>query len=374
MTAGGSATERAAAARRVAVRREREAATAARVADAWEAGSIGEERLASTMTDLAIDGYTALHDRSVPGSRANIDHLLVGPAGVIVLDAKAWTGELETTATSVRQNGRDRTGVISTAHTYATAVAESLASSFTDPKVDVYPGVCFVGEAQLAEPITIDRVRLLNGDGLGDWVRRARPGRPRLDEKRVVEVVHHLSDSFPAKSAEIVAVPTAEAPPELLVYLFPWRKYGKHRLYVRSNDGHDVGYLDLVSGQVSSPSAEWEHVLLQILPHYVFGDSPHSQDLSAEAQGVLRRILEVFRRRTAEVDRGRPILACYRWRKHGKDRLYLNRLEPGGTKSEMGFFDLDTGMVKGMGAGSTSVLGYCGQRFQQLELGSPRAT
>ena len=33
-------------------------------------------------------GVLALHDRRIPGSRANIDHIAVGPAGVYVIDAK----------------------------------------------------------------------------------------------------------------------------------------------------------------------------------------------------------------------------------------------------------------------------------------------
>jgi hypothetical protein len=33
-----------------------------------------------------------LHDRGIPRSRANIDHILVGPAGVFVIDAKRYAG------------------------------------------------------------------------------------------------------------------------------------------------------------------------------------------------------------------------------------------------------------------------------------------
>ena len=35
-----------------------------------------------------------LHDRRVPDSRANIDHLAVGPAGVFVIDAKRYKGRI----------------------------------------------------------------------------------------------------------------------------------------------------------------------------------------------------------------------------------------------------------------------------------------
>ncbi len=37
-------------------------------------------------------GGLLLHDRRIPGSRANIDHIAVGPAGVFVIDAKRYQG------------------------------------------------------------------------------------------------------------------------------------------------------------------------------------------------------------------------------------------------------------------------------------------
>ena len=36
-----------------------------------------------------------LHDRRVPGTRGNIDHIVVGPAGVFVIDAKNYQGKIE---------------------------------------------------------------------------------------------------------------------------------------------------------------------------------------------------------------------------------------------------------------------------------------
>jgi Nuclease-related domain len=36
----------------------------------------------------------ALHDRRVSGSRANIDLFVIGPAGVFVIDAKRYEGQI----------------------------------------------------------------------------------------------------------------------------------------------------------------------------------------------------------------------------------------------------------------------------------------
>ena len=46
---------------------------------AWDVGAVGEERLGGRLTELAGDALRVLHDRRIPGSRANIDHLAVTP-------------------------------------------------------------------------------------------------------------------------------------------------------------------------------------------------------------------------------------------------------------------------------------------------------
>src|SRR5438105_10193144 len=57
---------------------------------AWEPGSIGEAKLAETLA--GIDGLALMHDRRVHRTRGNIDHIIVGPAGVFVVDAKRYEG------------------------------------------------------------------------------------------------------------------------------------------------------------------------------------------------------------------------------------------------------------------------------------------
>jgi hypothetical protein len=57
---------------------------------AWAVGARGEEKLAE-----ALDGFTVLHDRRVPGTRGNIDHIVIAPAGVFVVDAKSYEGSIE---------------------------------------------------------------------------------------------------------------------------------------------------------------------------------------------------------------------------------------------------------------------------------------
>ena len=57
---------------------------------AWKTGAIGEERVASVLDGLARVGITALHDRRIPGTRANIDHMAITSTGIWVIDAKRY--------------------------------------------------------------------------------------------------------------------------------------------------------------------------------------------------------------------------------------------------------------------------------------------
>lgn len=59
---------------------------------AWARGARGEELLASRLGTLTDKGVRLLHDRRIPRTRANIDHIAVGPTGVHVIDAKRYQG------------------------------------------------------------------------------------------------------------------------------------------------------------------------------------------------------------------------------------------------------------------------------------------
>lgn len=59
----------------------------------WSQGAAGEARVAEKLDALAEVGVASLHDRRIPGSRANIDHIAVTPWGVWVVDAKRYVGK-----------------------------------------------------------------------------------------------------------------------------------------------------------------------------------------------------------------------------------------------------------------------------------------
>ena len=62
---------------------------------AWATGAEGERELGDRLSELTSRGIVALHDRRIPGTRANIDHIVVAPGGVFVVDAKKYAGKVE---------------------------------------------------------------------------------------------------------------------------------------------------------------------------------------------------------------------------------------------------------------------------------------
>jgi hypothetical protein len=63
-------------------------------ARAWQRGAKGERHTARLLDRLGRDGYVVFHDLAMPHSPANLDHLVLGPSGVFVIDSKDWTGQV----------------------------------------------------------------------------------------------------------------------------------------------------------------------------------------------------------------------------------------------------------------------------------------
>jgi len=114
---------------------------------AWATGAVGEEAVGRRLDSLASPDVRVLHDRRIPRSRANIDHLVVARSGVWVIDAKRYTGrpELKVEGGVLRPRvekllvrGRDQTRLVDGVQGQLARVAEAL------PGVPLRGVLCFV--------------------------------------------------------------------------------------------------------------------------------------------------------------------------------------------------------------------------------------
>lgn len=147
--------------------------------EAWRIGAVGEQMTGRELTRLEKDGFRTLHDLRLPGSRANIDHVVIGPTGVFTVETKSYTGRVVIERTTVKHNGRRRDKIVPQALGQAAAVHAVLG-------VDVVPIVC-VHRAQIStgwfrKPV-IDGVVFCSGRGL----RKVLSGRPRMHQPDAVE-------------------------------------------------------------------------------------------------------------------------------------------------------------------------------------------
>lgn len=61
----------------------------------WARGAAGERATAALLERLPSGRWFVLHDLALPGSRANVDHLVIGPTGVWVVDTKAYRARVK---------------------------------------------------------------------------------------------------------------------------------------------------------------------------------------------------------------------------------------------------------------------------------------
>ena len=58
----------------------------------WQDGAVGEQWTGRTLRELESQGWRIFHD--LTASHGNIDHVVVGPGGVFLLDSKRWRGSV----------------------------------------------------------------------------------------------------------------------------------------------------------------------------------------------------------------------------------------------------------------------------------------
>jgi Nuclease-related domain len=109
---------------------------------AWRRGAAGERRTARLLGQLERHGWAVLHDLAVPGSRANLDHLTIGPGGVFVIDSKQYRGRLQLDPTGRLWHGRYP--LAATLHAVSFE-ADQAAQVLPDPGVAVVPIVAVHG-------------------------------------------------------------------------------------------------------------------------------------------------------------------------------------------------------------------------------------
>jgi hypothetical protein len=131
---------------------------------AWRHGAQGERRTGRLLAPLERAGYQVFHDLAVPGSAANVDHLVVGPTGVYVIDSKRYSGQLRYSGGHLWRGSRSLDRTLETLWWEATQVAETLAFG---PDLRIYPVLCVhVARLPWLRELVVDGIPVLDAAAL----------------------------------------------------------------------------------------------------------------------------------------------------------------------------------------------------------------
>lgn len=185
-------------------RGQREASASERC---YDKGADGEWRLGRELNAAAWErgGFGVLHSLVLQDEQGDIDHLVIGPAGVTVVDSKAWSGRASLRHDKLRIEGRSKQDCIDGAHRQTERVRRVLSEAGRgDVAVD---GVlCMVDANRGISTVRLEQVQGVGIATPGPVIAHAtRPGGLSLGDMRDVHRV--LSNRFTVRGGSIAPLP-----------------------------------------------------------------------------------------------------------------------------------------------------------------------
>jgi hypothetical protein len=137
----------------------------------WRRGAKGERQTAKLLAKLEREGWRVFHDLAIPGSRANVDHLAIGPGGVWVVDSKLWGKRVHWDPRHGWMHGQSAiTPELNTARWEASEVEQALVDALSragrhltgERGIDVHLVWCVHGEPLSGGKLVVDGETIVN--------------------------------------------------------------------------------------------------------------------------------------------------------------------------------------------------------------------
>jgi hypothetical protein len=164
----------------------------------WARGADGEALVAEALDRRCRPEVSILHDRAIPGTRANIDHIAIAPTGVWVIDTKRYKGKIEVAKplfgdATLKIAGRDQTKLVDGLAKQVDRVKAIVEQVL--PGTAVHGAFCFVdGDLPLLGTQRINGFPLL---GRRTLVKRLNAQGP-LTRDAIAALAAELLEAFPA--------------------------------------------------------------------------------------------------------------------------------------------------------------------------------
>lgn len=233
---------------------------------AWSAGARGEARLGRRLEKLSKQEWMVLNDLNLSKSGWNVDHLVLGTRGVFVINTKNLTGKVIVGHEWIRVNGHLQ-NYLHVARSEAKNVQKRLSMAVgrevrTIPALAIYcdqwelkdsPSDVLVRrggafpECLLEYPVIMDKreiapiARAALATGIWD-----------LDHN----AIQPLSGPEPPT---VAPKPKPAAIPKLMTKR--WKKRGKDHVYFKTTEGLEVGYLNVLTGDVMVTNEEFSSIV-----------------------------------------------------------------------------------------------------------------
>ena len=128
--------------------------------EAHRKGAEGEEAVGAQLDTLRPQGFVVFHDMGIPGSNANVDHLVIGPTGIFMVDAKVRNNKVNLSNQDKLFSGGNMVRTKTTAGE-AKAVEKALRGVLPN-RMPVQAVMCFVDSALPRLDHPIDGVRIVS--------------------------------------------------------------------------------------------------------------------------------------------------------------------------------------------------------------------
>ncbi len=163
-------------------------------AAAWQRAADGERHLARLLEPLAKQGWGVEHDLPVRGATGNLNHVVIGPAGIFAIDVRHYRGRLRLSRDGLLWHGRT---FLLPSLSATRAKADRLQDRIGAPDIWVSPIVAVLGGVVPGGQVTSMGVTVVPARRLPD-VLRSLP--PTLTPERAREVAAQMNRRLDASS------------------------------------------------------------------------------------------------------------------------------------------------------------------------------
>jgi hypothetical protein len=130
-------------------------------------------------------GYVILDGRAVASAHASVNHFVVGPTGVFVVDRKSWPGQISASSDAVYVDGRQRTGALDDVVRATAAVEDILGHELKPLGTSVRPVIAIDLATNRGFEGTVGKVSLAATRSVAKVIRS---GQPVLGPETVVRL------------------------------------------------------------------------------------------------------------------------------------------------------------------------------------------